>query len=224
MRLFFAALLAASLIAGCGGAQQLAQRQMQVIDSLQAENRLLRLRRGALQDSLQFYDDIQSGQYDRDMRVLRDRLSQMQFDLAALRDGGRSVAVLPADVLFQPASDSLTEQGAVQLDSLAAQIEAAYPERPLRVEGHSDSAPLSAALQQQYGSNWGLSAARAAAVLRYLVEAGGLAAGRFTLVAFGDTQPVTDNDTPAGRRQNRRVRVAVLPQPRDYARPTDASF
>ena len=224
MRIFFAVLLAAGLVAGCSGSRQLAQRQMQIIDSLQAENQLLRLRRGVLQDSLQFYDDIRSGQYDRDMRVLRDRLSRMQFDLAALRDGGRSVAVLPADDLFRPASDSLTEQGAVQLDSLAAQIEAVYPARALRVEGHSDSAPLNAALQQAYGSNWGLSAARAAAVVRYLVSEGRLAAGRFTLVAFGDTQPMADNDTPTGRRQNRRVRVAVLPEPRDYARPADASF
>ena len=187
------------------------------IDSLRAANQRLRETRDVLRDSLRFRQGVEAGRYYRERRNLRDRVERMSYMLTQLREGGRTVEVIEADALFEPASARLTPEGRTRLDTLAARIERTYPERRLLVEGHADGAPLSAELQETYPSNWELSALRAASVVRYLTAGAGLAKERFRLVAFADTQPVASNETAADRRRNRRVRVAVLPEPRASA-------
>ncbi len=211
-------------LGGCSGKKETIRRQAAQIDSLQAEGEDWRERALTYADSLQFADDVETGRYYRELRVLNDRLDRARYDITTLRDGGRTVAVLPADVLFEPASATLTEAGRVRLDTLAAQLQAAYPERPLRVEGHSDDLALSPELQQTWPSNWELSAARAGAVVRYLIDAHGLEASRFALGAYAATRPVAGNASAEGRRRNRRVRIAVLPPPRAYERPFESAW
>jgi len=75
------------------------------------------------------------------------------------------------------------------------------------IEGHTDNLPIRTA---QYPSNWELSAARAARVLRYLVQKGGISPHRLTAVGYADTRPLVPNTTPANRAQNRRVDIAIL--------------
>jgi OOP family OmpA-OmpF porin len=58
--------------------------------------------------------------------------------------------------------------------------------------------------------NMKLSQRRADAVKRYLVSEG-IAADRIDTRAFGESQPVADNSTEAGRAENRRVEVTPLP-------------
>jgi chemotaxis protein MotB len=79
---------------------------------------------------------------------------------------------------------------------------------PIRVEGNTDAVPLSGGL---YHDNWGLSAARAVAVLDQL-QAGGVPAARLSMAGYADTHPIATNATAAGRAQNRRVDVVVLRQ------------
>lgn len=79
----------------------------------------------------------------------------------------------------------------------------------LRVEGHTDSVPISTL---QFPSNWELSAARAASVVRTFAEQG-VAPERMALVGFGEHYPVGDNDTIEGRNRNRRVMLMVLDEP-----------
>jgi chemotaxis protein MotB len=55
-------------------------------------------------------------------------------------------------------------------------------------------------------------------VLRYLVEGGGVPAGRVFAAGYGDTRPVSDNGTPTGRAANRRADIVIL-----YPNPTDAT-
>lgn len=225
-RLSTAALLAALLLGmgGCAsssvppgeraGASGPSER---LLDSLRAANQRLRETRATLRDSLRFRRDVETGRYYRERRNLRDRIERMSYDLARLREGGHTIEVIEADALFEPASARLTPSGRTRLDTLGARIERTYPERRLLVEGHADGAALSDELQETYPSNWELSALRAASVVRYLTAEAGLAKERFRLSAFADTQPVASNQAAAGRRQNRRVRVAALPEPRASA-------
>lgn len=76
----------------------------------------------------------------------------------------------------------------------------------IRVEGHTDSTPIS---NSRYPSNWELSTARAASVLLKLTE-NGIAPERLSAAGYGGFQPVADNSTPEGRAQNRRVDVVIL--------------
>jgi len=193
-------------------------------DSLQAANSRLRSQLRSVRDSLTLYDDIDSGSFARELRALRDQITRMSFELSALRDGGQTVSTLRADSLFEPASATLTDAGRDRLKPVAAQLRQTYPGRSFRVEGHSDTTPLSPELQERFPTNWELSAARASAVVRVLSEFSRLADDQFVAVAFGSTQPVTSNETELGRARNRRVRVSVLPTPRDYSRPFETSW
>lgn len=209
-----AAVLFAAFLAGCatsGTTQTVIVRQQNALDSLRAITDVLRAENRTLADSLAFLDDIDSGQYYRDRRALLNRIERLNYDLAVAADGGLTLAVLATDDLFEPASATLHEAGRAHLAELAATLEASYPGRSYRVEGHSDSVPVGASIKEQYPSNWELSAARAAAVVRQLIEAHEMAEERFTIVAYGASQPVASNATSAGRRANRRVRIAVLP-------------
>lgn len=82
---------------------------------------------------------------------------------------------------------------------------------PVKVEGHTDNVPIET---EQFPSNWELSAARAAAVVRMLEE-GGVASDRLSAVGFGSQKPVASNDTAEGRERNRRVALIIdKPTPR----------
>jgi len=75
--------------------------------------------------------------------------------------------------------------------------------------GHTDTLPLTDELVRKYGDNVGLSRARAATAAEYCQRALGLPPEAISYEGVGDTQPVADNMTEAGRQGNRRVEVQV---------------
>lgn len=78
---------------------------------------------------------------------------------------------------------------------------------PLRIEGHTDHQPLRLSLQ--YPSNLELSVARARAVAAAVTAAGLADPKRAVVAGLGDAQPLADNASADGRRQNRRVEIRV---------------
>ena len=208
--LFAAGLVLPLLIVGCASQNPaLLARQAVELDSMYASNRTLQSELTVLRDSIQFYDDIDSGQYYRDRRILEQRIEQLVYELSVCRDGGRTLEVLSVDEIFRPASAELTPAGTAALASLADTLRA-YVGHQIRVEGHSDGTPVGKNLQETYPSNWELSAARAAAVVRFLVEQHSIPAGQIEVVSYGSTRPVARNDSAQGRRQNRRIRLAIV--------------
>jgi chemotaxis protein MotB len=105
---------------------------------------------------------------------------------------------------FAPGDASIREDALPLLDALAAALQVSATD--LRIEGHTDSLPISTL---RYPSNWELSAARAATVLSHLVEAG-VPASRMSVAGFAGERPVGDNSTADGRALNRRVDLVVL--------------
>lgn len=203
------------LLGGCLGQRQLIDEQAQAIDSLYVVERNLRGELYALQDSIGFYEDIDSGRYYRDLRVLNDRITQLEYELAVAADSmclTDVIETLLVDDLFEPASATLTEEGVKELAALAERLKTEYPDRRMRIEGHSDNVPLGNSLKEKYASNWELSAARAGAVVRRLIEEHEIKASQLEVVALGDSQPVASNATARGRLANRRIRVVTLPE------------
>lgn len=209
LRFLLLAALAVPLLGGCVSQGRFA-RQGAVVDSLRASNRALTAQVYALEDSILFYDAVDSGQYFRDRRALLDSLDELNYLLDEARSPAPppALATLAVDDLFAPASAELTEAGQAALAALGDTLQT-VPGR-IRVEAHSDSVPVGGSLVERYPSNWELSAARAAAVVRYLTGEAGLPPARFEVVSLADTQPTASNATAAGRSTNRRIRLVPL--------------
>ncbi len=110
---------------------------------------------------------------------------------------------LSSSLLF-PVADAIPQQEGFDLVEKIAKILAPY-DNPIQVEGFTDNVPIRT---QSYPTNWELSAARAASIVRMLVM-DGVAAERLAAVGYGEFQPVASNDTAEGRAKNRRVVLIV---------------
>jgi outer membrane protein OmpA-like peptidoglycan-associated protein len=99
-------------------------------------------------------------------------------------------------IQFVLGSAKLTKAALAELDKGAKVLEK-YPAVKISIEGHTDNTGSAAGNQK-------LSEQRAAAVKAYLVKKG-ISADRMVAVGYGETQPIADNKTAAGRATNRRV-------------------
>lgn len=121
-------------------------------------------------------------------------------------DRGRMVIQLPQDVLFPSGSATLGSDGRQTLGEVGSAL-ADLGDRQFQVEGHTDDVPIS---NERFASNWELSTARALSVVRLLIESGA-DPGNLSAAGYGEYQPVAGNETPEGRRQNRRIEIVMLP-------------
>lgn len=110
---------------------------------------------------------------------------------------------LNSSLLF-PSGDAIPNEMAFTLVEKVAKILAPY-ENPIHIEGFTDNLPINTA---QFPSNWELSAARAASIVRMLAM-DGVDPGRMAAVGYGEFQPVADNATAEGRSRNRRVVLVI---------------
>ncbi|MFT5548381.1 MAG: chemotaxis protein MotB [Candidatus Azotimanducaceae bacterium] len=75
------------------------------------------------------------------------------------------------------------------------------------IYGHTDDIPIKT---NQFRSNWELSASRAASVVHYFIQQGGIDPERLEIRALADNQPIVPNDSWYHRSQNRRIEINVL--------------
>jgi outer membrane protein OmpA-like peptidoglycan-associated protein len=101
-------------------------------------------------------------------------------------------------IYFNSGKSTIKSESYADLDKLAA-ILIAHPEVKASIEGHTDS-------QGDNTMNLNLSKARAKAAKDYLIKKG-VKADHLSSEGFGETKPVADNGTSAGRAKNRRVIV-----------------
>ena len=120
--------------------------------------------------------------------------------------------VFQSEVLFASGATVINESGQEEMGKLADAILDLQREIPpeidrvLRVDGHTDDVPLSGA--GRYRDNWELSAARAIAVVKFLID-NGVPADRLVAAGFGEHQPLDNADTPEARARNRRIELRL---------------
>ncbi len=111
--------------------------------------------------------------------------------------------VFGSRILFDSGGAVLKKEAGAALE-LAAKI-INQIDRPVSVEGHTDSLPLSGSAR--YASNWELSLARSLAVRDFLVQQAGVNPRRMRVAALADARPLGDNSTVEGRSLNRRIEI-----------------
>jgi chemotaxis protein MotB len=139
--------------------------------------------------------------------VAKTQLHQMPLqDIQVLAEPQGIRLRLDSRLLFDSGSAQLRPEARAALSVIGARLRALAVVDRLRVEGHTDNQPMSSS---QFPSNWELSAARAASVVRYLIVQQQFLSERFSVVGYADSQPVVPNTTAEGRAKNRRIDIAV---------------
>ena len=115
-----------------------------------------------------------------------------------------TVITLPGGVLFPSGGHTLSAAAMTSLDKVAAALTDKAADRPVTIEGHTDSRGAD-------GMNLELSQKRAEAVRTYLVSHG-VAAATVAAVGKGEGVPIADNESAEGRATNRRVEIVVANQ------------
>ncbi len=139
-------------------------------------------------------------QFEQIARAVQEQGLGNAVDVDLTEEGVRLTFV--DSVAFAPASVVLDEPARGVLRTVA---EMATGVATVEVEGHTDDRPISTVA---YPSNWELSAARAAAVVRFLTaQPGALSPDHYVASGHGEHRPRAANDTPAGRARNRRITV-----------------
>lgn len=125
---------------------------------------------------------------------------QLQIDALQAEITDRGVVLTLGDVLFATNSAELQGGDNSNLDKLVSFLNQ-YPERRVQIEGHTDNVGSAS-------YNQGLSQRRADSVRYYLAQQG-IASQRLFASGIGMERPVANNDTAAGRQQNRRVEIII---------------
>jgi len=146
------------------------------------------------------------------LRQFKDLLAKFKAMIDAgklqveIRNGKMTVK-LPEGILFPSGKAELKPEGQAVIEQVT-DILRAVPNRSFQVAGHTDNVPVGRG--SRFRSNWELSAARALAVVKVMIDRG-MEPKRLSAAGYADTDPVESNDTPEGRAKNRRTEIVLLP-------------
>ncbi len=171
--------------------QQLDQRTQQ----LTRQEQELAVREQQLQDAIAAREEAE--------QRARQAMEAVARTASVREENGVTIVTLSGEVLFEYDQADLRPMARQRLRSVANALKA-QPGTTIVIEGHTDDHG-----SEQY--NHDLSARRAEAVRRFLIEEG-VAGSRIRAEGLGESQPVATNATPEGRANNRRVEIVIRPQ------------
>ena len=148
--------------------------------------------------------------YNELVNMMESEIKRGEITISELE--GRLTVNMVDRILFASGSAEIKEEGLTVLQRVA-DVVSDIKDKDIQVEGHTDNVNISKRLQETFASNWELSAARAATVVRFL-RGTGIPGERLSAIGFGPFRPVADNKTAEGRSQNRRIQIVLVPQKR----------
>jgi chemotaxis protein MotB len=153
--------------------------------------------------------DLHSTQ-DELVSQLKGEIADKTVQVQRIRDQLRVDMV--DEVLFDSGEATLKPAGIEVLRKIGGVL-AKAADRRVEVQGHTDNVPIKGGLAQRFPTNWELSAARATNVVRFLQEQAQLDPTRLSASGYAEFRPKASNDSDAGRRQNRRIEILLIPVP-----------
>ena len=225
-------MLATVVLAGCGAsakekqamadltsakdqAQAQSAKLTAQVDSLSKQNSALQAQvaeasaqtaaLAAQQDSLRMAQQEAATKYDE---VVKQLSAEVQSGNLQITQYKNMMTVDVAEKLFfDSGSATLKKSGQDVLLKVADAIKG-YPDKIIRVVGHTDSVALSKTAK--FATNWELSVARATNVVRFLQDKCHIAPERLIAAGRGPYQPVAENSTAEGRQKNRRIEIMLI--------------
>lgn len=146
------------------------------------------------------------------VRKIQEMLSSRSRDFhfierVAIAETDQGILITIADSMMFESGQAELRPAALPLLQALADVLIDQAPKEVRVQGHTDNVPMQT---PQFPSNWELSTARAASVVRALSEVYAVPAGCLSATGFAEFKPLLDNSTPEGRAKNRRVELLVV--------------
>jgi len=225
-------MLATVLLAGCGAsakekqmmadltsvrdqAQAHSARLTAQVDSLNKQNSALEAQvaeasaqaaaLAAQQESLRTAQQEAANKYDE---VVKQLSAEVQSGNLQITQYKNMMTVDVAEKLFFASGSATLKKSGQDVLLKVADAISGYPDKIIRVVGHTDSVALSK--NAAFATNWELSVARATNVVRFLQDKCHIAPERLIAAGRGPYQPVADNSTPEGRQKNRRIEIMLI--------------
>lgn len=130
------------------------------------------------------------------------RRSLQGTGVGVVRNGNNLSLIMPSNITFGTDQDQINPGFYPTLNAVAVVLRK-YNRTLVDVNGHTDSTG-----DDNY--NFRLSERRALSVANYITSQGN-DPRRFSVLGFGETQPIASNGTESGRAQNRRVEIQLAP-------------
>ena len=121
--------------------------------------------------------------------------------------------IFSSEVLFSAGRSDLSKEGKTEISNVTEILSSIMKDIPanidwvIRVDGHTDSTPLSGT--GEFKDNWELSQARALSVVKYMINELNFSGSRLAANGFGEYQPISLEDTPEARALNRRIEIKL---------------
>ena len=147
--------------------------------------------------------------YEALVSSLKEQIEKQEVTIKDLQEG---LSLTFVDrILFEFGKTNITPEGKRILEKVGKVLKG-VKERKIRVTGHTDNIPIHPKYTYKFPTNWELSAARAASVVRYFQEETGLDPKDMEAVGRSFYQPVASNESKEGRDRNRRVEIFIAPK------------
>jgi len=148
--------------------------------------------------------------YDKMVKEMKEEIDQGQIKITQMSD--RLSVAMVDKILFPSGEAEITPEGMAILTRIGEILKNTRG-KIIRVEGHTDNVRIAPRLQKKFPTNWELSTTRATNVVRFLQDKVGIEGARVRAVGMSEYHPVASNETHDGRGQNRRIEIALLPEP-----------
>jgi chemotaxis protein MotB len=180
-------------------------RQQDQVDELRDQLSDLEGEKGSVENKV---DRLQTT-YDALISDLKEQIEKREVTIEAFE---KRISVSFVDrILFDFGKETVTPDGREVLEKVGGILKDVQ-DRQIRVIGHTDDVPILPEYRYRFPSNWELSAARAAAVVRHFERETGLDPRNLEAVGRSFYHPVASNETADGRSQNRRVEIIIAPK------------
>ena len=115
---------------------------------------------------------------------------------------------LADNMLYKSGSYEISDRAGETLSKVAKIIND-YKDYDVLIEGNTDNVPIT---RENIRNNWDLSTLRASSVVQALQNQYGVAPKRLTAGGRGEFNPISDNNSEAGKAKNRRTQIIITPK------------
>ncbi|TET36184.1 MAG: hypothetical protein E3J72_09275 [Planctomycetota bacterium] len=155
------------------------------------------------------YHDL-ARKHDEAAKLLDKWRGKIPTGIEVVQDDDKIIIRMPNKILFDSGKTKLKSEFMSSLATVGQILREEFSRSMIRVEGHTDNVPI-VRNTDKYPTNWELSCHRACGVARYLISKGFVTTRRIYAAGYGKYKPLASNATRAGKAENRRVEIVILP-------------